>query len=922
VSPSSGNLFVGSPLTVAVSVDALPTPGNYSDCGVRIQSNSFPQVYQDAVFSYAVGSVVINGACGTANGKTYANGSASYGSDTQCATGNSTNTAFPSAGNSTTWVCNSPNGGTNSSTCSASQAAAVPATGIIEGYKLKVGGAWPPTEIPPTTETVSVSGGPSTSVNPFVFTMNAGNSYVLNTTVPSGWSVSHTLLIDGVTTQSSVAGASMTIALPSGAGHIADVYWNFSALVPTVNISVAPLSISSGGQTNVSWSSSNASSCTASNGWSGWPGSKATSGSQTISGITTTVTFTLTCVGPGGSTTGSATVTVTANPAPTVAVTVTPPSVTSGGSSTVTWSTTNATACTASGGWSGAKATSGSQTITNITTTSTYTLTCTGSGGSASDSGTVTVAGISTGIIEGYKLLVGGAWPPTEVPPTTETVSVSGGGSTSDNPFAFTVNAGSSYTVSATVPSGWSVSHTLTLDGTLTQSNVSGASMTIAMPAGVGHIADVLWNYNAPVPTVLVTASPTTITSGGSSTVTWSTTNATACTASGGWSGAKATSGSQTITNITTTSTYTISCTGPGGSGSGSDTVTVTAALIPGACGTASSKTYPNGASSYGADTQCSAGSSSNSAFPASGASVSWVCHSPNGGADSGTCSASQAAPACVAPTTGTITLVPSTISPGGSYELRCDYGSANDYIPPPAGCTWPGSGGGHIGSAVTFACTAPNTAGTYTETCQAQNGGPSGSTNFCSIPTAVSTPLTVAATPTVVMTPSPASVTTGGSATITWSTTGTINSNVCQASGGWSGNKTSGTNQSETLTNLTNTASYALTCTGPGGTGSYSTTITVTIPNFTLQVNKSVGGSVVSDDASINCGSACSQIYPKGTAVTLTATADNPTYWKFVGWTGACAGQGTTGTCTVTVNSDTTTSALFAPRPFQYQEF
>ena len=44
-------------------------------------------------------------------------------------------------------------------------------------------------------------------------------------------------------------------------------------------------------------------------------------------------------------------------------------------------------------------------------------------------------------------------------------------------------------------------------------------------------------------PTVNLSANPTTITSGGSSTLTWSSTNATSCTGSGSWSGSKSTSG-------------------------------------------------------------------------------------------------------------------------------------------------------------------------------------------------------------------------------------------------------------------------------------------------------------------------------------------------------------------------------------------
>ncbi|MBA3757412.1 hypothetical protein H0X09_00910 [Candidatus Saccharibacteria bacterium] len=81
--------------------------------------------------------------------------------------------------------------------------------------------------------------------------------------------------------------------------------------------------------------------------------------------------------------------------APTVSLSSSPTSVASGSASTLTWSSTNATSCTASGSWSGAKATSGSQSTGNLTSSSTYSLACTGTGGSASASTTVTVSGTS-----------------------------------------------------------------------------------------------------------------------------------------------------------------------------------------------------------------------------------------------------------------------------------------------------------------------------------------------------------------------------------------------------------------------------------------------------------------------------------------------------------------------------------------------
>ncbi|MDP2930518.1 MAG: hypothetical protein Q8N56_02850, partial [bacterium] len=58
---------------------------------------------------------------------------------------------------------------------------------------------------------------------------------------------------------------------------------------------------------------------------------------------------------------------------------------------TLTWASTNATSCVASGDWSGAKSVSGSESTGNLTSNKSYTITCTGTGGTANDSVTVNV---------------------------------------------------------------------------------------------------------------------------------------------------------------------------------------------------------------------------------------------------------------------------------------------------------------------------------------------------------------------------------------------------------------------------------------------------------------------------------------------------------------------------------------------------
>ena len=65
--------------------------------------------------------------------------------------------------------------------------------------------------------------------------------------------------------------------------------------------------------------------------------------------------------------------------------------------------------------------------------------------------------------------------------------------------------------------------------------------------------------------TVSFSASPSTVVAGNPVTLEWSSTNATRCTASGGWSGAKASSGSETVTPESAgTVEYSVSCRGEG----------------------------------------------------------------------------------------------------------------------------------------------------------------------------------------------------------------------------------------------------------------------------------------------------------------------------------------------------------------------
>jgi hypothetical protein len=107
---------------------------------------------------------------------------------------------------------------------------------------------------------------------------------------------------------------------------------------------------------------------------------------------------------------------------------------------------------------------------------------------------------------------------------------------------------------------------------------VEGTPGSTATSAGSTQTFGSITLCNPPItaPTISISASPTSINSGSTSILTWSSTGATSCTASGTWSGSEATAGSYTTAALTATSNYTLSCTGTSGTTSATVTVTVT----------------------------------------------------------------------------------------------------------------------------------------------------------------------------------------------------------------------------------------------------------------------------------------------------------------------------------------------------------
>jgi hypothetical protein len=162
-----------------------------------------------------------------------------------------------------------------------------------------------------------------------------------------------------------------------------------TAATPVVSISATPTATTVGQVITLTWSVSNPSttSCTASGAWSG---TLATSGTQTVTaGAAGTSFYTLTC---GAVSNTTSVVVSTPPPSPTASLTLAPANINTAQTTVLSWSSANATGCTASGAWSGAKASSGSVTITPAAAGNfTYSLACTGEGGTANASAALSV---------------------------------------------------------------------------------------------------------------------------------------------------------------------------------------------------------------------------------------------------------------------------------------------------------------------------------------------------------------------------------------------------------------------------------------------------------------------------------------------------------------------------------------------------
>jgi hypothetical protein len=358
---------------------------------------------------------------------------------------------------------------------------------------------------------------------------------------------------------------------------------------PEVTLAATPTTLYAGGNITLDWSSTNnPSKCEASDDW-GNNVPKPTRGSESFGPLNAIQKnfFTLTCYNSAGSGSATILVNVTEPPAaqPIINFSSSPTSSAHiGDSVTFTWNVQNAIlGCTASGDWSGSKPTTSTglppQTVGPLTRLGlkayNFTLTC--------DNGGVTATKtISIDVLAIIPTVTLAATPTSITAPVTSSRL---DWSFTNTPTSCTATGWSPSAVDVVVNPGSTTVTNLTANAT--SDKTYSYSLSCSNSGGTSALATATVIAKLPPPTVTLTAGAAALTSGQSTTITWSSSGATNCSTTGSWgvNPNKGLSGSQTtgaLTSATGTTqyTYTLTCTNTGVSTTKSVVVSVNAAGV------------------------------------------------------------------------------------------------------------------------------------------------------------------------------------------------------------------------------------------------------------------------------------------------------------------------------------------------------
>lgn len=303
-------------------------------------------------------------------------------------------------------------------------------------------------------------------------------------------------------------------------------------VAPTVSLSASPAAIASGQSSTLTWSSTNAAACTLDGV------AVALAGSKSTGALTATRTYNLSCTNPGFTTPKSTTVTIV--PVPKVNITADATTIGINQSTTLRWTTDDASSCTLDGA---SVAVNSSKSTGALTSSRTYNLSCTGIGGTTPDSVTITVI------------------PPPTVNFTADSTTI---GINQGTTLRWTTSNASSCTLD-----GVSVAvNSSKATGALSSSRSYALSCTSLGGTTLKNVTITV----IPAPTLTLTADANPIGYNQSTTVRWTSTNATSCTLDGA---SVAVNGSQSTGVLTANRNYSLACSGIGGSATKALTITV-----------------------------------------------------------------------------------------------------------------------------------------------------------------------------------------------------------------------------------------------------------------------------------------------------------------------------------------------------------
>jgi hypothetical protein len=411
--------------------------------------------------------------------------------------------------------------------------------------------------------------------------------------------------------------------------------------------------------------------------------------------------------------------------------------------------------------------------------------------------------------------------------------------------------------------------------------------------------------YPTPAPTCTLLATPSTIQSGSSSSLSWTTSNATSFSINQGIGGVTpVASGSTSVTPVSNI-TYTGTATGAGGSTTCTATITVTALPPAPTCTLSASPTNiqtgnssvlswtTTGATSISIDrgvggvTPVSSGS--HSVTPSSSTTYTATA---TGSGGTVTCAASVIVTSPPPAPTCTLSASPSSIQVGNSSTLSwiTTNGSTFSINQGIGGVTPVASGSKSVTPAVTT---------TYTGTVTSSQGSATCSATI----TVTSTPPPPPA-PTCTLVATPASVTVGTPSTLSWVTSNATSFSINQGIG----SVTPVASGSRSVTAAA-TTTYTGTATGAGGTVTCTATITVTplppaAPTCTLSVSPSAiqtGSSATlswttTNVTSLSINQGIGSVSPVAFGSRSVSPIATTTY------TGTATGAGGTTTCTATI--------------------